>query len=236
MKRIVLSIVLATVAAMGCLAQVAVDSNRYSEVTRKNGSRVTGRIVEYVQDSHLLLVTNAGDTLSIPLSDVEIIHGKKKIQSAFVSTFGETGPQKGYYGSVYVDFTPLMHFAKGGKIGISTVHGYQLTPYLMLGAGAEVRWGKNAYEQSKSTVIGFADARLFFTRSNITPYFDLRGGYGISGGTKGYISPTLGCRFGLKQGQPLAIHFQMGVTWGQAKPYSLYESGVGLTLRAGFEF
>lgn len=223
-------------AATAAFAQTDATDDRYSEVTLKSGAKLKGRIVEYVQDSHLLLVKDSGDTLSIQLNDVAVIHGKKRVNSAFTTSFGETGPQKGYYGSVYVDYTTGNQFASGGKIGLSTVQGYQLTPYLMLGAGAEVRWGKGADDKGQTAVVGFADARLFFTRTSITPYLDIRGGYGLTDHTKGYISPTIGCRFSFKQGSPLAAHMQLGLTWCQVKRYDAYESGALFTVRAGFEF
>lgn len=242
MRRIFLLLIVALLGFATSFAQE--DGSRYNEVTLKNGHRVTGNIVEYKTDNYLRIVKQAGDTVTIMLSDVEIVRTKNRPQVSFGGGFGSKGLQKGYYGDVYYDVVYGSMKKAFQRLKFSTVHGYQFLPYLRLGAGLEYFRYTQEYRIDEKNVtdhtnlfILFADARCHFTKSAISPYFDLRAGYGLNKHSKFYISPTLGVRFGLKQGTPLAINTELGIEWlnPETSP-GVYEKEAGFVLRLGFEF
>lgn len=79
--------------------------------------------------------------------------------------------------------------------GVSTTHGYQLSPQFYLGAGLEVEYFRR---HDRVVVPLFVEARTDHRFGRFTPYASLRAGYDLSDEGDLYLSPTVGYRFGIK--------------------------------------
>lgn len=155
------------------------------------------------------------------------------------------GPKAGYKGFVDVGYTVGLGDNGVGRIAFSTTHGYQINPYVFVGAGA----GVNCYTQNGSTAWGipiFADARANFLNNSISPFLDVKIGYSVADISGFYFSPSIGCRFGLSS--KVALTLSIGYEMQRAEFYYYYSYGRysyggsakancgGLVLRTGIEF
>lgn len=92
--------------------------------------------------------------------------------------------------------------------GITTSHGYQINPYLYVGAGFGVQFGKFDNFESSISIPIFANFRANFTNKNVSPYFDAKIGYSTVDLEGLFLSPSFGVRFGLKNN--MGINLQIG--------------------------
>ena len=169
-----------------------------------------------------------------------------------LSTFAQDySVKRGYKG--FIDFGYSQNVGMDGvaneisgydsnKIFWSTSHGYQFNPYLFVGAG----FGVECYTQSLYFVMPvFANVKVTPLKGNITPFVDLKGGYGIIGYFEGlYLSPTIGCRFGLTR--RVGLNVGIGYTMQQSisnhyqwDPYNKVDDETlnhGLSFYFGFDF
>ena len=121
----------------------------------------------------------------------------KELREASPRRFAGKGLTAGYKG--YVDFGCTIgtgDFSRD-RLTVSFVNGVQFNPYLYVGMGAAL----NYYAGGEEIGIPiFANVRSHFIKSNISPFLDLRVGYSPLVDAKGlYLSPSLGCRFGLSK-------------------------------------
>lgn len=142
--------------------------------------------------------------------------------SALAASARPGDPQRGYRGFIESEsllFPDLGFLAGGGGssdfwTGFSTVHGYQITPRLFVGAGISCIWMLNDsdYGSDDSGVKYlplFADIRTDLRFGRFTPFADLRMGCNLlrHGTFSGAL--TLGYRF--SWGRRVAINLAMGV-------------------------
>ena len=175
-----------------------------------------------------------GEIMSIPLNEVQIIRTKRMGPSIF----GYNEPQKGYNGSIYIDYTFNSQHQLSEQFGLSTVHGYQQSPFLFVGGGLDVQFYKDTNNKGHTAIIAFANARTYFYRkiTSVRPYFDLRGGYGLTKDINAYLSPTVGCRFNLSDDKHNAIHLQLGMIWLETNILNKKKDVANFIIRAGYEF
>jgi hypothetical protein len=161
-----------------------------------------------------------------------------------LSTFAQDySVKRGYKGVFEGGYTTIVSGFNSGKIELSTSHGYQFNPYLFVGAG----FGVECYTQSLYFVMPvFANVKVTPLKGNITPFVDLKGGYSIIGYFEGlYLSPTIGCRFGLTR--RVGLNVGIGYTLQQTNtkyyewdPLDKLENKTinfhGLSFKFGFDF
>jgi len=155
-----------------------------------------------------------------------------KAQSEY---FDGNGVEKGYRGFVDLGYTIGIGDYGEGRFEMQTSHGYQFLPYFYMGVGA----GMSYFHESKAVAVPvFADLRADFFNNSITPFVDFKVGYSVADVTGFYMSPSLGCRFGLKQN--LALNFSVGYTMQKYDWETYYFNGTencgGLNIRLGVEF
>lgn len=103
--------------------------------------------------------------------------------------FFEVGYTQGLRGYTFQIFE-----YNSNKIELSTTHGIQLNPYIFVGAGV----GFECHISSLFCAVPlFADVRVSPLKGNLTPYIELKGGMSLGSIQGAYISPSIGCRFGL---------------------------------------
>lgn len=100
----------------------------------------------------------------------------------------ETDFSRHYRGSVEIDGGVGANHSTG-TIGVSTIHGIQLTPYSYLGVGMNVNYHTRWKETSLPFLIDF---KVNATKGKIRPYADLRGGYSFINIKGFYMSPGIG--------------------------------------------
>ena len=153
-----------------------------------------------------------------------------------LSTKNDRILQRGYRGSVLFDtgLAPSEYFQEF-TLGLSTVHGYQFSPHLFLGAGVGIikyfesseMFGLDISDNATCAPV-FLNLNICFIRNWITPYLDLRAGYAFGDWESGYYNPTLGVRFGFRRG--FGLNCGIGYTIMDKGYYDF------VTFRFGIEF
>lgn len=125
--------------------------------------------------------------------------------------------EKGYRGSIEAGYA----INTGSTLGINwseinTIHGYQATPNLFVGAGVgfhfmqELKKGEiDGYphwkRDGKTEIPVFANFKWIILKKKVTPFIDLRQGHDVSNGSGMYASYGAGCRFALKGSQSIFV-------------------------------
>ena len=174
--------------------------------------------------------------------------------------------EKGYHGLVEAGYSLVYFGSSSTKVNwgeINTVHGYQATPNLFVGAGVGFHFvpevkdgdigGKPHWKRDSSMEIPlFADFRWTILNKRVTPFIDLRLGHDLTNGSGMYQCLNIGCRFALKNNY--AINAMIALDSHKLKFQQLYsvktgkydyewnyrdvtdESQQGLVLKVGFDF
>ncbi len=217
MKKILLILLLVLLG--GVTVQAQEKNEKTQEVVKlKNGHSVRGKIVVYAPLDSLVIQEDDGTLQTIYWDRIKQITKEKwQPQQAMGSDFTPgKGPLKGYRGFFDLEFYLSIDAQSRNHFGFSTAHGYQLKPYLFVGAGAGM---KISHKQHFKVNFGqkadfymfpvFADIRLDMLKNKYSPYLDFRVGYTL--GNKAYgimFNPSLGCRIGLNDN--LAINASLG--------------------------
>lgn len=146
-------------------------------------------------------------------------------------------------------------FGAGGKarnlaidrLEFNTSHGYQVNPYIFIGAGFGVHL-MSSYETLVTErdrcvdVPVFANLRFNFTKTRVAPFFDAKAGLYVTNNGELYLNPSLGVRLAVNKKQ--AINFSIGYTYANLEyrkigsryiDYKKYPTDA-VTVRLGFEF
>ena len=217
-------------------AQNLVEDLSEDEVTIvfNGGHKQSGRKINYEPGKSITIVTAKGDTLTYQQAEIYRIQRKRPFNLAFTCEFGENGPQRGYHG----EYNFEMMLSGYRTLGFSTVQGYQLFPWLRLGAGYTYLRSKRLIMSTIEEPINYhavyGDAKVFFTRSLFSPFVDVRLGSSLNKEYGFCYNLSLGCRFGVKSSKRLAFNFAIGVTSNAVNEN--YDDVSGIIMRAGFEF
>lgn len=219
-----------------------VYKNAADQSTMKGEHKQSGRMIKYEPGKFITIVTNQGDTITYLQENIYRIQRKRPYNMAFTSKFGEGGPQRGYHGEYNFEMvartSPLPY-------GFSTVQGYQIFPWLRLGAGYQFLYASWTNEEplsgEKNTVTAhsnviFGDAKVFFTRTLFNPFLDLRLGSSLDKGQGFYYNVSVGCRFGLRSSKRLAFNFSMGIAQSRNTINTNTDRKADVVIRGGFEF
>ena len=218
MKKTIIILTLCLLGGMVVQAQTQKKKEKQEVVKLKNGHRVRGKIVTYAPLDSLVIQEDDGTMQTIYWDNIKQItkEGWQPQQSMGSDFTPGKGPQKGYRAFVDLEFYKSIDAQSRDHFGFSTAHGYQLKPYLFVGAGAGM---KISHKQHFKDTFGqkadfymfpvFADVRLDLLKNKYSPYLDFRVGYTL--GNKAYgmmFNPSIGCRIGLTD--KLAINASLG--------------------------
>ena len=214
-----LTVLLLAVFLLGGMAVQAQNKKEKQEVVKlKNGHRVRGKIVTYAPLDSLVIQEDDGTLQTIYWDRIKQITKEDwQPQQTLGSSFTPgNGPQKGYRGFFDLEFYKCIDAQSRNHFGFSTAHGYQLMPYLFVGAGAGMKIShKQHFKDNFGQKVDFymfpvfADVRLDLLKNRYSPYLDLRVGYTL--GNKAYgimFNPSIGCRIGLTD--KLAMNASLG--------------------------
>lgn len=147
-----------------------------------------------------------------------------------------------------------------GRFEVNTSHGYQINPYLFIGAGAGLHF-MYSYKtkdmdipldvrDSKVDIPVFANIRCNFLKKKVSPFVDVKGGTYVTNDGGLYVNASAGCRFSINEKQ--AINLSIGyateklqfetfdrfishTSMDYTKYNTLYDTEA-ITIKLGFEF
>ena len=212
---------------------VSIAQNVQEVVYLKNGSVVRGSVIEQVPNVSLKIQTADGSVFAYQMSEVDKI---TKEESRYVgrnySPFNNhSGNDIGYRGYIDLGYTLGTGMYGVDRIELTTSHGYQLIPYLYVGAGA----GLSYYSDFELFALPiFANVRGYILDNSISPYVDLKIGYSVLDLKGFYMNPSIGCK---------AYSFNVSVGYEMQKAAVSYiwdgpsDNNIGgVSLNIGFEF
>lgn len=138
---------------------------------------------------------------------------------AFAINSNAHSMQSGYKGHVETGYSVGIGDYDFGRFEVNTTHGYQVNPYIFLGAGTGLHF-MSSYKtgdmeipldvrDSKVDIPVFANFRSNFTKGKISPFFDIKGGTFVTNNGGLYVVASLGVRYALnnKQGLSLSVGY-----------------------------
>ena len=205
---------------------VSIAQNVQEVVYLKNGSVVRGSVIEQVPNVSLKIQTADGSVFAYQMSEVDKI---TKEESRYVgrnySPFNNhSGNDIGYRGYIDLGYTLGTGIFALDRIELTTSHGYQLIPYLFVGAGA----GLSYYSDLELFALPiFANVRAYILDNSISPYVDLKIGYSVLDLKGFYMNPSIGCKV-------YAFNVSAGYALQKQKEWDINRGGI--SLKIGFEF
>ena len=107
-----------------------------------------------------------------------------------------------------------------GRFEVNTSHGYQINPYLFIGAGTGLHFMASYktkdmdipldVRDSKVDIPVFANIRCNFLKKKVSPFVDIKGGTYVTNSGGLYVNASAGCRFSINEKQ--AINLSVGYT------------------------
>lgn len=198
--------------------------NDYTEVVYlKDGSIIRGIIIEQVPNASLKIKTADDSIFAYPMENVIKITKEKKENSRYSvrrvykprtvnHALGHKSNLRGYAG--FVDFGYMFDVSDNDadKVELSTSHGYQFNDHIFLGGGLALNYYA---EQEALAVPIFANFKVNFLKTKITPFADVKLGYTAGDIEGAYSSMALGVRFALAK--KIAMNLRLEYTYQGAK-------------------
>lgn len=215
----------------------------------KDGSIIRGVIIEQVPNRSIKIQTNDGSIFVYKIEQIEkmtkenlnvpartVRNGLYRSTPQFKFNNDHNGNKSGYKGFVDFGYTfGVGHVSDAGRLSLTTSHGVQINPYLFVGGGTTVNYYTSA---SYFSLPLFANVRGSFMDNSISPFVDLKIGYTIFDVTGFYFSPSIGCRFGLQNGNGVnvSLGYEMQKGTLEFDSYSTSVTVGGVALRVGYDF
>ena len=157
-----------------------------------------------------------------------------------VATFAQR--DLGYRG--FLDLGGGIGITPGSKfmVGLSTVHGYQASPFLFFGVGVaanDIAWKEDYLDNDAIVLPVFGDIRLDMGAGKFSPFVDLRGGYDFICDNGLYLNPSVGIHYAKSDnfGFNLSIGYDHQATKEEFYWDGKEKKSIGnLTLKFGIDF
>lgn len=239
MKRLfLLSLLTLLLLGISTHAQAQQNGRPVDVVYLKDGSVIRGQLLEYNPAESVRIQTADG---SIYVYDADRLERIDKEHGDFWTDSPDEMRRRARHTLTgYKGFVDLGLTSHDKSLQLDTSHGYQFNNYVYLGAGLGIH---NYYDFKDNLFVVplFLNFRVNFVNERVTPFLDLKLGYG-SGDLEGsYTALGLGLRIGV--GGKKAVNLQLGIN-SQATDYEyydydsyiVYELMGGFSFRVGFEF
>lgn len=216
MKRLFLFLLLCSITEMA--------SAQYIETVHlKNGDTIRGIITEQTPNQNLKIQTPDGSIFVYNSDEIEKITKEmsdRRTAETGIQNKVQAAPFKsGYEGSADIGYSLDVRGCDEGAIGVSTSHGYRITPELYVGAGI----GFNYFHASTSIGVPiFGDFKGYFSQDKVKPFLDFRIGYSVGDEVGLYLAPSFGVN--IKK-----LDISMGYTY-------IEDIHSGLTCKIGMRF
>lgn len=154
----------------------------------------------------------------------------KRIETTYTTTTTtvnvKKSPSRGYSGILELDLNVgISDYAS--RFGFTTVHGYQINPYLFAGAGFSLKYWFD-YETVSLPIFADIRATVPFGSSPIAFLGDFRLGYSAYDIYGLYFSPSVGIRIGRNKAATFALGYELIQNAEVGSAFTL--------LRVGFEW
>lgn len=147
-----------------------------------------------------------------------------------------------------------------GRFEVNTSHGYQINPYLFIGAGTGLHFMASYktkdmdipldVRDSKVDIPVFANIRCNFLKKMVSPFVDVKGGTYVTNNDGLYVNASAGCRISINEKQAINVsigyateklqfeafdHFTSHTSMDYTRYTTLYDTEA-ITIKLGFEF
>ncbi len=173
-----------------------------------NGSEFRGKLIEYKHDEYLKIEILGGQIITFPAEQVE-----KVVQENLTNLIAPPRSrkeyafkEKGVYNETYLNLPQGNNIWGWWELGMGLHHvvGYQHNRWI--GTGIGIGFDGYSMGNAYNVIPVYAEARGYFSKKKISPFYSLNLGYGIGVkntnqgifGAKGgiMVNPSLGYRFG----------------------------------------
>lgn len=191
----------------------------------KNGSVIKGELIEATGEQ-VKFKTADGSLWVYGMSEV-ISVTKEKQSEETVAEETEIAPKKKKEFSKKGYRTQIEQAFDSGDFvafGYDAIFGYQFNSHLQLGGGIGLR----ALDEVTGDDFGvplYADFKVNFLKTKVTPFFDLKAGSLITADPTFYFSTSVGVKIHFSKARALSI--STGVAWAECEEYDYYGYYIG---------
>lgn len=147
-----------------------------------------------------------------------------------------------------------------GRFEVNTSHGYQINPYLFIGAGTGLHF-MSSYKtkdmdipldirDSKVDIPVFANIHCNLLKKKVSPFVDVKGGTYVTNDGGLYVNASAGCRISINEKQAINLSVGYAIEKLQFETFDNFNSNTSMdytryttlydteavTLKLGFEF
>lgn len=192
----------------------------------KNGSVIKGELIEATGEQ-VKFKTADGSLWVYGMSEVISVTKEKQAEET-VAEETETAPKKkkefskkGYRTQI----EQTIDFGDFGAFGYDAIFGYQFNSHLQLGGGIGLRALSDEVTGDGFGVPLYADFKVNFLKTKVTPFFDLKAGSLITADPTFYFSSSVGVKIHFSKARALSI--STGVAWAGCEYYDYYDYYIG---------
>lgn len=205
----------------------------------KNGSVIKGELIEATGEQ-VKFKTADGSLWVYGMSEVISVTKEKQAEET-VAEETEAAPKKkkefskkGYRTQI----EQTLEFGDFVAFGYDAIFGYQFNSHLQLGGGIGLRGLSGEVTGDGFGVPLYADFKVNFLKTKVTPFFDLKAGSLITSDPTFYISPSVGVKIHFSKARALSI--STGVTWAGCEYYDYYGycdyTGSAFSFKINYQF
>lgn len=192
----------------------------------KNGSVIKGELIEATGEQ-VKFKTADGSLWVYGMSEVISVTKEKQAEET-VAEETEAAPKKkkefskkGYRTQI----EQTLEFGDFGAFGYDAIFGYQFNSHLQLGGGIGLRGLSGEVTGDGFGVPLYADFKVNFLKTKVTPFADLKVGALITAEPTFYFSPSVGVKIHFSKARALSI--STGVAWAGCEYYDYYGYYIG---------
>lgn len=192
----------------------------------KNGSVIKGELIEATGEQ-VKFKTADGSLWVYGMSEVISVTKEKQAEET-VAEETEAAPKKkkefskkGYRTQI----EQTIDFGDFGAFGYDAIFGYQFNSHLQLGGGIGLRALSDEVRGDGFGVPLYADFKVNFLKTKVTPFFDLKAGSLITADPTFYFSSSVGVKIHFSKARALSI--STGVAWAGCEYYDYYGYYIG---------
>lgn len=179
---------------------------------------------------------------------------------AVISSNAQNTAKNCYRGFVDAGYSAGIGDYNFDRFEVNTSHGYQINPYLFIGAGTGLHFMASYktkdmdipldIRDSKVDIPVFANIRCNFLKKKVSPFVDVKGGTYVTNSGGLYVNASAGCRFSINEKQAINLsvgyateklqfetfdRFTNHTSMDYTRYTTLYDTEA-ITVKLGFEF
>ena len=192
----------------------------------KNGSVIKGELVEATGEQ-VKFKTADGSLWVYGMSEVISVTKEKQAEETVAEEI-EAAPKKKKEFSKKGYRTQIEQTLEIGDFvafGYDAIFGYQFNSHLQLGGGIGLRGLSGEVTGDGFGVPLYADFKVNFLKTKVTPFADLKAGALITADPSFYFSPSVGVKIHFSKARALSI--STGVAWAGCEEHGWYDCYVG---------